>query len=450
MLFKQGKVSGIITTTSFITDLLIINLFVLLVSLRTQIPILFHIYISLGWIIISVKNKYYEIYSYTRVTSLLIKSFTQFTFFLLILYSFIGFFRQPFMSRLELAQYFGFVFVAITIFKVISYLLLIRFRQSAKSNMRRVVIIGQNKKMSQLIEVFNTKTEFGFLFMKQFNPRDKNFKTQDCFDYVEQNKIDEIYCSVSELSDNEITDFVDFADNNLKTLKFLPDNRNIFAKKLKFEYYDYLPILSLRNIPLHNTIDAFVKRSFDIIFSLMVIFGLLIWLGPIIAFLISLESKGPVFYIQKRTGFDNREFLCFKFRSMRKNDDINVVAAVKNDMRVTKIGKFIRKTSIDELPQFYNVLYGNMSVVGPRPHPINQTIDYRHRIDKYMLRHFIKPGITGLAQIKGYRGEVENDSDIQNRIKLDIFYVENWSFMFDLKIIIQTVLNVFKGEDKAY
>ncbi len=450
MFFKQGRLSGIITSTSFVADLLVLNLFVLLVSLRTQIPLLFHLYISLAWIIISVKNRYYEIYSYTRVTSLLIKIFTQFVFFLLILYSFIGFFRQPFMSRLELAQYFGFVFVAITVLKIASYLLLMLFRQRAKSNMRRVVIIGKNKKMSQLIEVFETKTEFGFLFMKQYDPRNSEFDTRECFIYILENRIDEIYCSVSELNDKEITDFIDFADNNLKTLKFLPDNRNIFSKKLKFEYYDYLPILSLRDIPLHNTIDAFVKRTFDIVFSLIVIFGLLIWIGPILALLISIESRGPVFYIQKRTGFDNKEFNCFKFRSMKKNDDINVVAAVKNDMRVTKIGSFLRKTSIDELPQFYNVLYGNMSVVGPRPHPINQTDDYRHRIDKYMLRHSIKPGITGLAQIKGYRGEVENDSDIQNRIKLDIFYVENWSFFFDIKIVILTVVNVFKGEEKAY
>ena len=397
-----------------------------------------------------MKNKYYEIYPYTKVTSVLIKIFTQFVFFLLILYSFIGFFRQPFMSRLELAQYFGFVFLAIAALKLVGYLLLMKFRQSAKENMRKVVIIGQNKKMRQLIEVFTEKTEFGFLFMNQFNPQHKDFSTQKCFEYILDENIDEIYCSVSELNDKKIGEFIDFADNNLKTLKFLPDNRHIFSKKLKFEYYDYLPILSLRDIPLHNSIDAFIKRAFDIVFSLIVILGLLIWIGPILALLIYLESKGPVFYIQRRTGFDNKEFQCFKFRSMKKNNDINVVAATKNDMRVTKIGKFIRKTSIDELPQFYNVLYGNMSVVGPRPHPVNQTHDYRHRIDKYMLRHFIKPGITGLAQVKGYRGEVEKDIDIQNRIKLDVFYVENWSFFLDLKIIVQTVLNVFAGEEKAY
>ena len=224
----------------------------------------------------------------------------------------------------------------------------------------------------------------------------------------------------------------------------------MFSKKLKFEYYDYLPILSLRDIPLHNALNAFLKRIFDIVFALIIIFGLLLWLGPLLALLITIESKGPVFFIQRRTGFDNREFQCFKFRSMAVNDSADARQAGKNDRRVTKIGKFIRKTSIDELPQFYNVLFGNMSVVGPRPHMLKHTDEYANRVDKYMLRHFVKPGITGLAQVKGYRGEIEKDSDIQNRIKFDIFYVENWSFFLDLKIIVQTVINAFKGEEKAY
>ena len=209
-------------------------------------------------------------------------------------------------------------------------------------------------------------------------------------------------------------------------------------------------MLSLRDIPLHNPLNALLKRIFDIVFSLAVIFGLLIWIGPLLALLITLESRGPVFFVQKRTGLDNREFNCYKFRSMAMNRDADNLQAGKNDMRVTAIGKFIRKTSIDELPQFYNVLFGNMSVVGPRPHMLKHTDEYAGKVDKFMLRHFVKPGITGLAQVRGYRGEIEKVSDIQNRIKFDIFYIENWSFLLDLKIIVQTVLNVFKGEDKAY
>jgi putative colanic acid biosynthesis UDP-glucose lipid carrier transferase len=313
-----------------------------------------------------------------------------------------------------------------------------------------VVVIGKNKKTEQLIKVFNERTEYGYQFLKQFCPNDSNFKLLDCFRYIIENKIDEIYCSISELNNNELTEFINFADNNLKTLKFLPDNKKIFSKKLKFEYYDYLPILSLRDIPLHNPINALLKRTFDIVFSLVVVFGLLIWIAPILALIITLESKGPVFFVQKRTGFDNKEFTCFKFRSMTLNPASDLRQAGKNDMRVTQFGKFLRRTSIDELPQFYNVLFGNMSVVGPRPHMLKHTDEYANRVDKYMLRHFVKPGITGLAQVRGYRGEIEKHSDIQNRIKFDVFYVENWSFFLDLKIIIQTILLGISGDEKAY
>lgn len=201
---------------------------------------------------------------------------------------------------------------------------------------------------------------------------------------------------------------------------------------------------------MDNPINAFIKRTFDIVFSLLVIIGLLSWLTPILALLITLESKGPVFFRQSRNGIDNREFYCYKFRSMAPNKNADDIQATKNDMRITKIGRFIRKTSIDELPQFYNVLFGTMSVVGPRPHMVKHTNEYASSVDKYMVRHFVKPGITGLAQVRGYRGEVETESDIQNRIKFDIFYVENWSLFLDLKIMVQTVLNAFKGEEKAY
>ena len=450
MLFNQHRYSRLITPISYGVDLLVVNMFAYLLPINLQSPILFHSYLTLAWIILSVKNEFYVVFRYTKVTNILIKISTQFIFFFLILYAFIGFFKQPNMSRLALAQYFSYVFVVISILKFLNYILLMNYRKKIKGNLRNVAVVGKNKKTEQLITVFEDRTEYGYQFVKQFCPKEEDFNLRECFVYIVENKIDEIYCSVSELTNEELTDFINFADNNLKTLKFLPDNKNIFAKKLKFEYYDYLPILSLREIPLHTTFNAFLKRSFDILFSILVIFGLLLWIGPLLAILITLESKGPVFFIQKRTGFDNEEFLCFKFRSMGMNTSSDAVQAGRNDMRVTKIGKFIRRTSIDELPQFYNVLFGHMSVVGPRPHMLKHTDEYASKVDKYMLRHFVKPGITGLAQVRGYRGEIEKDSDIQNRIRFDIFYVENWSFFMDLKIIVQTVLNAIKGEDKAY
>ncbi|MFX0556019.1 exopolysaccharide biosynthesis polyprenyl glycosylphosphotransferase [Maribacter sp. CXY002] len=450
MFFKQGRYSGFITPLSYFLDLLVINLFTNFLPINFQNPWLFHSYISLAWLILSFKNEFYVVHRYSKVVVVVRKLFTQFVFFFLILYAYIGFFKQPLMSRLALGKYFLLVFLGVAFLKFLNYFLLNTYRERIKGNLRNVVVIGKSKKANQLIDIFNERREFGFNFIAQFTPRDKGFELLKCFQFIVKNNIDEIYCSVSELKNDELTAFINFADNNLKTLKFLPDNKNIFSKKLKFEYYDYLPILSLRDIPLHNSLNGALKRLFDILFSIFVIFGILIWLGPLMALLIRLESRGPVFFIQKRTGFDNREFQCFKFRSMAMNDSADDRQAGKNDMRVTKIGKFIRKTSIDELPQFYNVLFGNMSVVGPRPHMLKHTDEYANRVDKYMLRHFVKPGITGLAQVRGYRGEIEKDSDIQNRIKFDIFYVENWSFFLDLKIIVQTILNAIKGEEKAY
>lgn len=435
---------------AMVIDLLIINLTAYLLPVNLEEVVLFHSYISLAWFIISFRTEFYLIYRYFKVTQILNRLIRQFLIYALIVYAFIGFFKQPNMSRLALAQYISLVFVMVSLHKLLSYFLLMRYRERLKGNIRRVVVVGRNQKADQLISVFRERAEFGFRYLKQFDPRGRDFKLEDCFDFILAHKVDEIYCSISELENEEITRFINFADNNLKILKFLPDNKNIYSKKLKFEYYDYLPILSLRDIPLHNPFNALVKRSFDIIFSLLVIFGLLIWLTPVLAILIRLESRGPLYFVQKRSGLDNRDFNCYKFRSMALNRNADNQQARKGDLRVTSIGRFMRKTSIDELPQFYNVIFGNMSVVGPRPHMLKHTDEYSHKVDKYMVRHLVKPGITGLAQVRGYRGEIENDIDIQNRIKFDVFYIENWSLALDLKIIVQTILNLFRGEDKAY
>ncbi|WP_420603486.1 undecaprenyl-phosphate glucose phosphotransferase [Flagellimonas sp.] len=450
MFFKQHRFSNLIIPISYLLDLLIINVLAYLLPIQFQTPLLFHTYISIGWIVISLKNEFYKVYRYTKVAYILMLLFTQFIFFFLILYAFIGFFKQPIISRLAMGQYFVFVFIAVFTLKFLNYTFFMKYRERIKGNIRNVVVIGKNKKTDQLISVFQERSEFGYNFVCQFSPKLLDFDIENCFEFLLNNNVDEIYCSVSELKNEELTQIINFADNNLKTLKFIPDNKNIFSKKLKFEYYDYIPVLSLRDIPLHNPINAFLKRSFDVVFSLIIIFGLLSWLIPLLAIIIILESKGPVFFRQSRNGIDNREFYCYKFRSMAPNKDADNYSATKNDMRVTKVGRFIRRTSIDELPQFYNVLFGTMSVVGPRPHMVKHTNEYSASVDKYMVRHFVKPGITGLAQVRGYRGEIETEADIQNRTKFDIFYIENWSLFLDFKIMVQTIMNAFKGEAKAY
>lgn len=411
---------------------------------------LFCLYISLSWIIIAVKNGFYEIQRHTRLLQIFPILFRQIIFFAIILYAYIGFFKQPFISRLSLGHYLLFTFITTSLFKFLTTFLLKKYRTVLSGNTRNIIVVGKNDKTRQLINTFNKRLDFGYKFKAQFNTNSEVFSLEECFKYIIDNDIDEIYFSVSELSNKQINELIDFADNNLRVLKFIPDNKDIFSKKLKYEYYDYIPILSIRTIPMQESVNKVIKRLFDMLFASFIIVFILSWLTPILAIFIKLESKGPVFFKQSRNGFNYKEFDCFKFRSMTPNKDAHLYQATKGDQRITKVGAFIRKTSIDELPQFFNVLFGDMSVVGPRPHMVSHTNMYAQRIDKFMVRHFVKPGITGLAQVSGFRGEVETDKDIINRVKYDIFYIENWSLLLDIKIIIQTFINALKGEEKAY
>ena len=197
-------------------------------------------------------------------------------------------------------------------------------------------------------------------------------------------------------------------------------------------------------------LKRFFKRSFDILFSLFIMLFVFSWLYPILAILIKLESAGPVFFVQIRTGRNNRNFKCYKFRSMYVNGDADKRQATLNDHRITQIGCFMRKTSLDELPQFFNVLIGNMSIVGPRPHMVVLTEEYSQLTEKYKARHTLRPGITGWAQILGLRGEVKSPEAMLKRVDADVWYLKNWSFLLDLKIIFLTFWITLKGDKNAY
>jgi exopolysaccharide biosynthesis polyprenyl glycosylphosphotransferase len=208
--------------------------------------------------------------------------------------------------------------------------------------------------------------------------------------------------------------------------------------------------MTLRNEPLENIVNRFVKRLFDIGFSTLVFILFLWWFIPLIALIIKLTSKGPVFFIQERSGIKNKSFNVIKFRTMYVNDDAHYKQATKYDERITPIGKFLRSTSLDEMPQFINVLTGQMSVIGPRPHMLKHTEEYSKIIDKFMVRHLVKPGITGWAQVNGYRGETKEVEDMEGRVRADVWYIENWSFTLDIKIIILTIINLLRGEENAF
>ncbi|MDA9026742.1 sugar transferase [Flavobacteriaceae bacterium] len=195
----------------------------------------------------------------------------------------------------------------------------------------------------------------------------------------------------------------------------------------------------LNTSPLDNFFNTVLKTAFDIVFSSLIIVFCLSWMFPLFALIIKLQSRGPVIYKQLREGKNGVHFMCFKFRSMHLNDNSDNSWTKVNDPRVTRFGVFLRRTSLDEFPQFLNVFLGNMSVVGPRPHPIQLNDLYRDRVEKFSLRHQTKPGVTGLSQMKGYRGSITHYHQICSRVKLDRFYIQNWTFLLDLKIVLLTI-----------
>ena len=445
-----GRFSVYIRPFSYVLDLIIINFLAYNLLISSLNGFYYHFFISFSWVVISWNVGFYEVYRFTKVSEILEKIVKQYVVFTVVNFAYIGYFLK-FSEPSLILKFVSIALCLIAFEKLFVYYFLRRFRVVYGGNFRKVVIVGENTHTSELAHFFNENPNYGYKLVKVFDLKtSKKLEIKECQDFVLENKIDEIYCALSDLSNIDVNNFIDFTDNNLKTLKFLPDEKEVAARNLQLDYYGYIPIVSLRNIPLDITANKIIKRAFDILFSIIIIVGVLSWLIPILAIFIKSESKGLIFFTQKRNGLNYHEFNCFKFRSMTPNEIADIEQVSKNDPRITKMGRFIRKTSIDELPQFFNVFLGDMSVVGPRPHMVSHTEMYAKKVDKFMVRHFIKPGITGLAQTNGYRGEVESEKDIINRVKHDIFYLENWSLILDIKIIFQTVFNIFRGEDKAY
>ena len=454
MTSHKGRYSKYLKPISITFDLLVITFLCLLFFKKLNVNCFYYIaYQTLAWILVSFFINFYEVFRFTTPVQILSKISKQSILFLLVIIAFFPFSKQVTFSGKAIAYFMISSFGLIAIFKFLLFYYLKKYRIITGSNFRNAVIMGHTEEAIKLKELFETRNDYGYRFLGYFSDKkiheDILGKIEDLKTFAIEKKVDEIYCSLSEISNTQLKDLVDFADENDKIIKFIPDTKEIFAKNLKVDYYEMFPVLSMQITALHDPVTKTFKRIFDIVFSLLVIVFVLSWLVPIIALLIKIESKGTVFFRQGRPGLEEKEFFCYKFRSMKFNITTEKEAS-RNDPRITKMGKFIRKTSIDELPQFLNVLLGDMSVVGPRPHLWSQNKAYGNRIKRYMVRHYVKPGITGLAQVKGFRGEIENDEDMINRIKQDVFYIENWSILLDIKIIFQTVINIFKGEEKAY
>jgi len=324
-------------------------------------------------------------------------------------------------------------------------------------DVRNIIIIGAGRIGTDLYNYFNLHPDRGYKVLGFFDDNiptnNQNLylgDTESCIEYVITNQVDEIFCALPFTESQKIEQLMLDADRHLIRFKIVPEYYISSKKSMFIQNFDHIPVIAVRPEPLESMFNRMIKRLFDFLFSCFVIIFILSWLYPILAIIIKLQSKGPAVFVQLRSGRDNLPFKCYKFRSMRINNDANTRQATRNDKRITKIGAFMRRTNIDELPQFINVLLGEMSIVGPRPHMISHTEEYSKLIDQFMVRHFMKPGITGWAQVRGLRGETKTTEDMLNRVEADVWYLENWSFLLDLKIIFLTVWNTARGDKQAF
>ncbi len=360
---------------------------------------------------------------------------------------------------LKLFSLYYFIFMTIAIFAQ-KYLIDV-FRITKRNNNKRtnVLIVGGGKLGMNFCEYTKLHPAYGYdvvgvLDNHQLSPTHNGQylgKIDQLQEILESDmNINEIVVALPPSAVKSVKQVVMISKNQAVHVRVMPDYSHFVSPGFTVETFGGMLMVNPRPEPLEALHLRVIKRLFDIGFSLMALIFLCSWLFPIIAIVIKLNSKGPVFFKQLRSGKNTVPFYCYKFRSMYLNDKAHLNSATKNDPRITIIGKILRKTNIDELPQFFNVLIGQMAVVGPRPHMVSQNQVYSKIISQYMVRQLIKPGVTGLAQVSGYRGETKTTADMQTRIKLDVWYLEHWSFWMDIKIIFMTVRNMLKGDDKAY
>lgn len=379
-----------------------------------------------------------------------------FFIYLILLFIYLVFARFHFNRSyliISFSGFAGYLFLSRLLFLNIS-----RYIGRKQLKLNKIVIIGNDvfaKELAAKLKNANkTLTILGAFSEKVRPENDNDFphlgKLDDCMKYALNNQVTEIYCTLSPEVYPDIYEIAQAAENLCMRFRFVPNLRYFVDNEVHFDYVNNVPVLSLRSEPLEDFAVQIKKRFFDIVFSSLVTVFLLSWLIPIIAILIKLDSKGPVFFLQERSGKNNVPFKCIKFRSLKVNNEANSKQVTRGDNRITKLGKFLRKSSIDELPQFFNVLKGDMSVVGPRPHMLKHTDEYSAIIMKYMIRHYQKPGVTGHAQVNGFRGEIKTEDQLIKRIEYDVWYIENYSIWLDLKIVIQTVLVTIKGDDNAF
>jgi putative colanic acid biosysnthesis UDP-glucose lipid carrier transferase len=417
----------------------------------------FSIVFNVMWFIISIIAR-----TYSSKTIMYFENFTKRSVQAYLLWNVAILFYLIFGKAVEVSRLFT-VF-SITLFGIgllinrFIYLVISSYYKKRNHLFNKIMIVGFNdiaKKLDAYFEEESVNTKVMCFFDSPENVTEltKHPVYTDLTQVVDKAiewDVQEIFSTITPEENNYIYTMMNKAEMECIRFKIVPNLSLFINQPVVMNYVGTLPVLSLRSEPLDDVSNRIKKRVFDVLVSLFVVVFILSWLIPILGILILLESKGPLFFSQERSGKNNKPFNCLKFRSMKVNKDANTLQATKNDRRVTKIGSIIRKTSIDEFPQFINVLKGEMSIVGPRPHMVKHTDDYSKIVDQYMIRHFLKPGITGWAQVNGYRGEITDDIQIKNRVNDDLWYLENWNIWLDIRIIFLTVFNIFFKSKDVY
>lgn len=416
--------------------------------------VFFYFYLNVVWLILSI------IFNAGKIDHTLPKKKMLFTYIKIIVFFFFLFLLYFQVKTLNYypRQFIEYIFVlffgSLIVWKLSLYYAFVIYRKMGY-NYRTVIIVGLTSNTRQLRNYFMSNYLNGYRFAGFIGP--KKSKRQgiigewsDLKNIVEEKGVDEIYIGWETVPKEILQEITAVANEYPLKVRIVPDFGEFSYMSAELVNYDIVPVIQIHPGPLSYWYNQLIKRSFDIIFSLVIILGFLSWISLILFLLSLLGNRENVFFVQKRTGTDGKVFKCIKYRTMRKNPDADTQQATKFDQRITRVGRFLRKTSLDELPQFLNVLAGQMSVVGPRPHMLRHTSQYRKIVKRFMARHTVKPGITGLAQVRGFRGEIKRYSDIKKRIFHDVNYIETWSFSMDLKIILLTIRNLIRGDKNAY
>jgi putative colanic acid biosynthesis UDP-glucose lipid carrier transferase len=326
----------------------------------------------------------------------------------------------------------------------------------------KILVIGDHQYANHFHQVISQHSFYGFQCVGALYDHAEGFTNCPYLgtpaalsNIISESLIDEVVIALPKNREKEINEIIIICNNSGIKVRIIPDFMHFTSSPMTIENIGLIPVISQQSYPLEEWFNQLLKRSFDILFSLLFLIVIGSWLFPIIAILIKLSSKGPVFYKQTRWGLNNKHFKVYKFRTMVNqastiDSDGKFMQTEKDDARVTTIGRLLRAQSLDELPQFINVLMGDMSIVGPRPHAIPQNIESLEEVSSYTLRHIIKPGITGWAQVNGCRGITKTHFDMQNRVNYDLYYIRKWNFWFDIQIILQTIFQLIKGNENVY